>query len=204
MTLTELHPAELHPAEPRPPELHPAEPRAALQLAAPPLPAATVPALPLPALTFRALTGTTADRALVAALVRQSSPATLRSRFFLPAAPHPEDVLRTHLPYLLAGPPDGLALVALADGAPVGLLNLVAGPDRRLELGVLVTDDAQRRGIAGALLRLALRPDRWPGWTVRATVQPGNAAARALIRGHGARLISGIRGEYVFEFPLAA
>jgi len=153
---------------------------------------------------FRALTGTAADRALVEELLRRSSPPTLRSRFFLPAGRDPHEMLDIYLPFLLAGPPHGLALVALVDGRPVGLLNLVAGPERRLELGVLVADDWQRLGIAGSLLRQATRPGRWPGWRVRATVQPGNAAARALIRAHGgARLLSGLRGEYVFEFAAA-
>jgi hypothetical protein len=156
-------------------------------------------------LTLRALSGTAADRALVADLVRRSSPATLRSRFFLPTDPSPDVVLRTYLPFLLAGPPDGLALAALVDGRPVGLLNLVAGPERRLELGVLVADGWQRRGVAGVMLRHAVGSGRWPGRAIRATVQPGNAAARALIRSlGGARLVSGVHGEYVFELTLAA
>jgi GNAT superfamily N-acetyltransferase len=176
-----------------------------------PLPGPSLPAHSFPAHSFRpmtrsaplfrALTGSAADRALVADLIRRSSAETLRSRFFLPGEPQPEQVLQTHLRFLLAGPPDGLALLALVDGIPAGLLNLVAGPGCRLELGVMVADGAQRRGIAGSMLQHALRPGRWPGWMVRATVQPGNAAARALVRGRGARLVSGLDGEYVFEFP---
>lgn len=199
MTLTEVGGARAGaPAFDAPTFDAPAFGAPAVSAAAVSVPAVSVPAIRAPAI--RVLAGTAADRALVAALVRRCSPATLGSRFFLPVEPRPEELLRTHLPYLLAGPPDGLALVALIDGLPVGLLNLVAGPQCRLELGVLVADGVQRRGIAGSLLRHALRPGRWPDRTVvRATVQPGNAAARALIRHHGARLVSGVRGEYVFE-----
>ena len=174
-------------------ELRPAEPVAG---------APTEDAPTVGVLTLRVLAGAAADRELVADLVGRCSPASLRSRFFLAAQAQPAQVLATYLPFLLAGPPDGMALAAMVDGRPVGLLNLVAGPAGRLALGVLVADAWQGRGVASTLLRHAVRPGRWPGRLVRATVQPSNAAARALIRAQGgARLVSGLRGEYVFEFP---
>jgi RimJ/RimL family protein N-acetyltransferase len=152
---------------------------------------------------IRALGGAAVDRDLVAELVRRCSAASLRSRFFLPAGWPVETVLARYLPFLLAGPPDGLALAALAGGRPVGVLNLAAAaPGGVFELGVLVADGWQRRGVAGTLLRRALSPGRWPGRTVQATVQPGNAAARALVRSHGARLLSAARGEYTFALTV--
>jgi GNAT superfamily N-acetyltransferase len=143
------------------------------------------------------------DALLVERLVRGCSPASLRRRFFLPRDLDTDLLLGTYLPYLLAGPPAGVALAAVVDGEPAGLLNLAAAGDRHLELGILVADRWQRRGIATALLGHATTPGRHPGRTVRAGVQPDNAAALALLRTQpGAHLIATHRGEYHFEWPL--
>src|SRR5215475_6409179 len=72
-------------------------------------------------LELRPLTGSQ-DRVLVGAC----SVETLRGRFFLPGEPSAAAVLATYSRYLLAGPPDGLALAAMLAGQPVGLLNLAA------------------------------------------------------------------------------
>jgi GNAT superfamily N-acetyltransferase len=162
-----------------------------------------------PSLVLSPLTGGSQDQVLVARLVRACSAETLRRRFFLPREPTVEAVLATYRPYLLAGPPDGLALAAVLAGQPIGLLNLApAGPapgaGRQLELGVLVADAWQRRGIGTALLDHALDRHAWPGWTIRATVQPDNLAVLALLRGRRqVRLVSSAPGEYYYELAKA-
>src|SRR5262249_58018696 len=76
------------------------------------------------AVTMRTLLGGLDDRMLVGRLARASSPATLQRRFFLPGRWEAEQVLARYGRYLLAGPPDGLALAAMLGDQPVGLLNL--------------------------------------------------------------------------------
>jgi RimJ/RimL family protein N-acetyltransferase len=120
----------------------------------------------------------TADQ--VRALVGDCSPETLRRRFFLPAAPEPGEVFTRYQRFLLTGPP-GAAVLATVGNKPVGLLNLVAVGDRLVEVGLLVADPWQRRGIATNLLATELARPRWAGWTVRATVQADNPAARRLL-----------------------
>ena len=156
------------------------------------------------------LTGSSQDRVLVARLVGACSAETLRRRFFLPGEPFAGAVLARYGRYLLAGPPDGLALVAMLAGQPVGLLNLVPaeatpGAACHFELGILVADPWQRRGIGTALLGHALDRHAWPGWTVRATVQPDNLAVLALLRvRRRVRLVSRTPGEYSYELTKAS
>ena len=121
----------------------------------------------------------TADQ--VRALVGDCSPETLRRRFFLPAAPENGEVFRRYRRFLLTGPPSGAAVVATVGSRPVGLLNLVVVGDGVVEVGLLVADPWQRRGIATNLLATELARPRWAGWTVRATVQADNQAARRLL-----------------------
>jgi len=116
----------------------------------------------------------------VRALVGDCSPETLRRRFFLPAAPEPGEVFTRYRRFLLNGPP-GAAVLATVGSRPVGLLNLVAVGDRLVEVGLLVADPWQPRGIATNLLTTELARPRWAGWTVRATVQADNQAARRLL-----------------------
>jgi GNAT superfamily N-acetyltransferase len=146
---------------------------------------------------------------LVARLVRACSAQTLRRRFFLPRDPAVEAVLARYGRYLLAGPPHGLALAAMLAGQPVGLLNLAPAESpsagRQLELGILVADPWQRRGIGTALLDHALDQLPRSGWTVRATVQPDNLAVLALLRGRcRIRLVSSAPGEYSYELAKAS
>jgi GNAT superfamily N-acetyltransferase len=130
----------------------------------------------------------------------------LRSRFFLPQSPDADDVLRGSRRYLLAGPPDGVALLASVGPRPIGLLNLVAEGDGLAEVAVLVTDAWQHHGVGTYLADTVRALGRWQGWTVRASVQAANRPALALLRHHGAgatRLRSISVGEYEFATVIA-
>ena len=122
-----------------------------------------------------------ATAAAVGALVRTCSPESLRRRFLAPAPLEPEAVLERYRRYLLAGPPAGAAALALIEGTPVGLLNLVVVRDRQVEASVLVADAWQHRHIATSLLTVELGRSRWVGWTVCVTVEPGNLPVRQLL-----------------------
>lgn len=66
-------------------------------------------------LEARDLSDDPSDWAQVVALVLSCSTASLRSRFALPRAPWcREEILRRYRDALLAGPPDGVALLATA------------------------------------------------------------------------------------------
>jgi GNAT superfamily N-acetyltransferase len=114
-------------------------------------------------------------------LVRICSPEALRRRFLLPVALGPETVLQRYLRFLLAGPPEGAAMIAVADDQPVGLLNLAVRGEAEVEASLLVAEGWQRCGVATALLGTELRRPRWASWTVRATVHPDNLPARRLV-----------------------
>jgi GNAT superfamily N-acetyltransferase len=114
-------------------------------------------------------------------LVGSCSPESLQSRFSLPGAPDPDRVFTRYGRYLLAGPPWGTARLATVDGRPIGLLNLVAVADGRVEVGLLVADRWQGRGVATGLLAAELTRPRWAGWTVLADVRSDNTAARRLL-----------------------
>jgi GNAT superfamily N-acetyltransferase len=143
-----------------------------------------------------------ADRECVAALVAACSPDSLRRRFMMGGPARPAEVFQRYQRFLLAGPPGGVALLAFSGGTPVGLLNFVAETPGEAEVGVLVADAWQRQGIGSALSRWLWASGRWPGWTVRATVQAGNAGAEALLLGQGFRPVPAYeRGER--DFALA-
>jgi GNAT superfamily N-acetyltransferase len=114
-------------------------------------------------------------------LVRICSPEALRRRFLLPVALDPETVLERYLRFLLAGPPEGAAMIAVVDDRPVGLLNLAVRGEAEVEASLLVAEAWQRCGVATALLRTELRRPRWASWTVWATVHPDNVPARRLV-----------------------
>ncbi|NMO93196.1 N-acetyltransferase [Actinomycetospora sp. TBRC 11914] len=124
---------------------------------------------------------TPATRATVDELVRTCSPESLRRRFLRPAPLDPEAVLERYRRYLLVGPPAGAAAVALAGSTPVGLLNLVVERDGEVEASLLVADAWQHRHVATSLLTVELGRPRWVGWTVSATVEPGNLPVRQLL-----------------------
>jgi GNAT superfamily N-acetyltransferase len=114
-------------------------------------------------------------------LVRTCSPEALRRRFLLPVALGPETVLQRYLRFLMAGPPEGAAMIASADDRPVGLLNLAVCGEAEVEASLLVAEGWQRCGVATALLHTELRRPRWASWTVWATVHPDNVPARRLV-----------------------
>ena len=114
-------------------------------------------------------------------LVRSCSPESLQARFSLPGAPDPDRVFTRYRRYLLAGPPWGTATLATVGGRPVGLLNLVVVADGLVEVGLLVADRWQGRGVATSLLAAELTGPRWAGWTVLADVRADNTAARRLL-----------------------
>lgn len=146
-----------------------------------------------------------ASTSAVAALVRSCSPEALRDRFFMAARPDPEVVLAHYRHHLLAGPPAGVAVVALLQGCPVGLLNLVVAGDGLVDLAVLVADDWQQRRVASRLLAGELATARWAGWTVRATIRSENRAALGLLRGQrvgAVRLAGTAPGELDYEVTL--
>jgi GNAT superfamily N-acetyltransferase len=136
------------------------------------------------------------DRDGVAAVVAACSPDSLRRRFMMGGPARPAEVFRRYRRFLLAGPPDGVALLASRGGVPVGLLNLVSETPGAAEIGILVADAWQRQGIGSALSRWLWASGRWAGWTVRATIQAGNTGAEALLRGQGFRPVPSYeRGE---------
>jgi len=140
----------------------------------------------------------------LAPLVTACSPATLGSRFFLPGRPDPLDILQRYRRFLLDG---GSVAVAGDTGdtgdTVVGLLNVVPAHPRVAELGIMVADPWQRRGIATELARSMCDSGRWAGWTIRATTQSDNAAARALLRRRGFRPRGGAeRGEVRWELTM--
>ena len=114
-------------------------------------------------------------------LVRNCSPGSLRARFSLPGAPDQDRVFTRYRRYLLAGPPSGTTTLATVRGRPVGLLNLGIVADGLVEVGLLVADRWQRRGVATSLLAAELTGPTWAGWTVLADVRADNAPARRLL-----------------------
>jgi len=114
-------------------------------------------------------------------LVGSCSPESLQSRFSLPGTPDPGRVFTRYGRYLLAGPPWGTATLATVDGRPIGLLNLVVVADGLVEVGLLVADRWQGRGVATRLLAAELTRPRWAGWTVLADVRSDNTPARRLL-----------------------
>ncbi|WP_290057320.1 GNAT family N-acetyltransferase [Amycolatopsis solani] len=140
-----------------------------------------------------------ADRDCVGKLVAACSPASLRRRFIMGGPAEPAEVFRRYHRFLLAGPPHGVALLAYRAANPVGLLNFVSETPGTAEIGILVADAWQRQGIGSALSRWLWASGRWPGWTVRATVQAGNTGAEALLSRQGFKPVPSYeRGERDF------
>ena len=63
----------------------------------------------------------------------------------------------------------------------VALLNVVVMAERTVEVAVLVADRWQGHGVATCLVSAVFGSPDWAGWSVRAVVQPDNAAARCLL-----------------------
>jgi GNAT superfamily N-acetyltransferase len=146
-----------------------------------------------------------AARWLIAALVAQCSPQSLRARLFLAEG----RVLPENLVQLLAGPPGGRVYLAMDNRAvhrPVGLANLARDAGEvEVEAGLLVADRWRRRGIGRALLLHALADPRWAGVPVRASVQADNVPILRMLRSLDAppRLVDTAPGEYYFELQPA-
>jgi GNAT superfamily N-acetyltransferase len=143
-----------------------------------------------------------AGRRLVARLAARSSQESLAARVFLPAS---RPVGRPLLE-LLPGPAEGRAYLALDDGRPVGLVNVIPSGPHEVEIAVLVADRWQHRGIGRALIEHALGDPRWAGQTVHAAVRPDNIAVLTLLRSlhRPMRLVDHLPGEYHFELGTRA
>jgi len=119
---------------------------------------------------------------LVERFVRTCGAGALRSRFFLPPGADPQALHEQCVRYLTSGRPDGVGLVALVGGTPVGVLNLVATGPEKAELAVVVGERWQRLGIARRLVDEVRRRGRWTGWAVHVLLQWENLAGRRFIR----------------------
>jgi GNAT superfamily N-acetyltransferase len=137
---------------------------------------------PAELLAFRELTGRPSDRLLVEQFARNCGAEAVRARFFLPPGTDPQALQERHLGYLTAGPPEGVGLVALVGGAPVGVLNLVATGPEQAELAVVVAQRWQRLGIARRLVDDVRRRGRWTGWTLNVVLQWENVAGRRFVQ----------------------
>jgi len=109
-------------------------------------------------------------------------------RFFAPVTP------AYGLLHLLSGGPANVdAIVAVADGVIVGHAMAVDGPEdqrdpsgaRVTDVGVVVADAWQRRGVGAALMRTVVTRAQARGVTALAMdVLPGNRVVLAMIIGH--------------------
>ena len=109
-------------------------------------------------------------------------------RFFGPVTPTPA------LLHLLSGGPANVdAIVAVADGVIVGHAMAADGPEdhgdpcgaRVTDVGVVVADAWQRRGLGAALMRTVVTRAQARGVTALAMdVLPGNRVVLAMIIGH--------------------
>lgn len=137
-------------------------------------------------------------RALITRLVFRCGPAALRARLFLPG----QRALPTNLVDLLAGPENGGVYLAMDENRPVGLVNVAPGPGaEEIEVGLLVADRWQRRGIGRDLTRFAAQDPRWAGLPLLAVVQTDNTRVIRLLRSlrWPMRLADTVPGEYYFE-----
>ncbi len=122
------------------------------------------------------------DQALLVAAQRELSPASLSSRFFVGTSTLPVKYLR----YVAHAPRDRWdAQVATQRGRLLGWAEFARTPaaPHEADLAVLVIDAWQRRGVASALIATMLPRVVAAGVrVVHADIDPGNAAARAMVR----------------------
>jgi GNAT superfamily N-acetyltransferase len=137
---------------------------------------------PADLLTFRELTGRPSDRLLLERFVRGCGEGALRSRFFLPPGTDPQATREQSVRYLTAGPPEGIGLLALVGGTPVGVLNLVATGAERAEFALVVGERWQRLGIGRRLVDQVRSRGRWTGWTLNVLLQWENIAGRQFVQ----------------------
>ncbi|HZZ52081.1 MAG TPA: GNAT family N-acetyltransferase [Pseudonocardia sp.] len=148
-------------------------------------------------ITIERLSGC-AERVLIARLVPRCTPATLRARLFYPDG----HALGHEVVDLLTGPTTGVGYLALDEHRPIGLANMV--PDETagtVEVALLVADRWQRKGVGRRLINEALADPRWAGYSVRATVAPGNRRILRLLRSLDLpmRMLDMAPGEYYYE-----
>ncbi|WP_051341973.1 GNAT family N-acetyltransferase [Pseudonocardia spinosispora] len=137
-------------------------------------------------------------RALITRLVFRTGPGALRARLFVPE----QRALPANLVDLLAGPENGGVYLAMDENRPVGLVNIAPGPGaEQIEVGLLVADRWQRRGIGRDLMRFAAQDPRWAGMPLVAAVQTDNRRVIRLLRSlhWPMRLADTAPGEYYFE-----
>ena len=132
-------------------------------------------------LSFREITSRPSDLLLVRRFVRTCGAGALRSRFFLPPGADLDQLREQCVRYLTTGPAEGLGLLALVGGTPVGVLNLVTCGPQTAELGLVVAEQWQRLGIARSLVDQARALGRWTGWTVPVLTQWDNLPARRFV-----------------------
>jgi GNAT superfamily N-acetyltransferase len=132
-------------------------------------------------LTFRELVGRPSDRLLVERFVRTCGGEALGSRFVLPSSGDPLAPPEQWIQDLMAGRPDGVGLLALVGGTPVGVLNLVVTGPQEAELAVVVAQRWQRQGIGRRLVDEVRRRGRWSGWTVHVRLRWDDAAGRCFV-----------------------
>ncbi len=149
----------------------------------------------LPAATIRPSAGT--DLAALGAFFAGLSLHTRVKRFFAPVSPSPAMLRRLGG---TAGQAD--VLIAIRGGAIIGHAMAVdqAGPDTGLltDIGVVVADAWQGRGVGAALMRALLSRARARGVTeVSLDVLPSNRAVLAMLTSHWPAARTGHSGDSV-------
>lgn len=142
-----------------------------------------------------------ADPVALRGLVLTCSPASLGQRFSLGGSPDPLDIWHRYERFLTAGT---VLLARVAGAVPAGVLNLVSEQPGEAEIGVLVADPWQRRGVGTALANALWRRGTLAGWTIHATVRPGNIAAQRFLGSQGFRPVPSFPGdadEYALLVP---
>lgn len=122
------------------------------------------------------------DRAALEAMVTRCTLGTRHGRFHAPVRSFPE-------PYLgeaLAGRAEHFALVAEHDGAVIALASCRIDPDGGAELGILVEDRWQRRGIGARLLSSLIQHADYRGLRpLKAKVLAEQAWILQILRAYG-------------------
>ena len=125
-----------------------------------------------------------ADRAGIVDMHERCSLETRTARWRAPMRAMP----RAYLDDALTGRAGHLCLLAVAGDDVVAVASAVDAGDGRWELGVLVRDDMQRRGIGTCLLDSLVRSVRDRGGTVLvADVAAGRRGVLARLDRHGSR-----------------
>lgn len=115
-------------------------------------------------------------------MLARCTPATRYARFHAPVRSFPEP----YFSQVLAGRAEHFALVAEGSAEVIALASCHSSPARDAELGILVEDRWQRRGIGARLLSLLLRhADQGGLRPLRARVLAEQAWTLRVLRGYG-------------------